>query len=71
MVESNFSEFETVVREKPKPRVGIITMFRLGLFNLGLGLMSVLTLAVINRVMISELAIPATITAGTIATIRR
>ena len=67
MVESNFSEFETVVREKPKPRVGILTMFRLGLFNLGLGLMSVLTLAVINRVMISELAIPATITAGTIA----
>lgn len=42
-------------------------MFRLGLFNLGLGLMSVLTLAVLNRVMISELAIPATITATIVA----
>ncbi|MCW6036027.1 BCD family MFS transporter [Spirulina subsalsa FACHB-351] len=42
-------------------------MFRIGLFNLGLGLMSVLTVAVINRVMISELAIPGTITAGVVA----
>ena len=49
------------------PRVGVPTMFRLGLFNLGLGLMAVLTLAVLNRVMISELGIPATVTAGTLA----
>lgn len=48
-------------------QVGMLTIFRLGLFNLGLGLMSVLTLAVLNRVMISELGIPATITAGTLA----
>ncbi|MDJ0531551.1 MAG: BCD family MFS transporter [Xenococcaceae cyanobacterium MO_207.B15] len=46
---------------------GILTAFRLGLFNLGLGLMAVLTLAVLNRVMISELGIPATITAGVLA----
>ena len=49
------------------PKVTLPTMFRLGLFNMGLGLMAVLTLAVINRVMISELAIPASITAGTLA----
>ncbi|MGK7873407.1 MAG: BCD family MFS transporter [Xenococcaceae cyanobacterium] len=49
------------------PRVGLLTIFRLGLFNLGLGLMSILTLAILNRVMISELAIPASIAAGTIA----
>ena len=53
---------------QPKPtRLDILTMIRIGLFNLGLGLMSVLTLAVLNRVMISELGIPGTITAGTIA----
>jgi BCD family chlorophyll transporter-like MFS transporter len=42
-------------------------MFRLGLFQMGLGIMSVLTLGVLNRVMIGELGIPATIAAGTIA----
>ncbi len=52
---------------KSIPRVGFLTIFRLGLFNLGLGLMAVLTLAVLNRIMISELAIPATITAGVLA----
>jgi BCD family chlorophyll transporter-like MFS transporter len=46
---------------KITPKVNSLTMFRLGLFNLGLGLMSVLTLAVLNRIMISELKIPATI----------
>ncbi len=49
------------------PAVGLPTMLRLGLFNMGLGLMSVLTLAVLNRVMISELDIPATVTAGALA----
>jgi MFS transporter, BCD family, chlorophyll transporter len=52
----------------PKRQVGILTIFRLGLFNMGLGLMAVLTLAVLNRVMISELGIPATITGGILAT---
>lgn len=51
----------------PTRQVGMFTIFRLGLFNLALGLMAVLTLAVLNRVMISELGIPATITAGTLA----
>lgn len=51
----------------PKRRIEIPTIFRLGLFNLGLGLMAVLTLAVLNRIMISELKIPATITGGILA----
>jgi BCD family chlorophyll transporter-like MFS transporter len=49
------------------PKVTLPTMFRLGLFNMGLGLMAVLTLAVINRIMISELAIPASVTGGILA----
>jgi len=49
------------------PELSTLTMLRLGLFNLGVGLMAVLTLAVLNRVMITELRIPATIAAGTLA----
>ncbi|MGF1590386.1 MAG: BCD family MFS transporter [Pleurocapsa sp.] len=56
------------IQNRPKRQVGMLTIFRLGLFNLGLGLMAVLTLAVLNRVMISELGIPATITGGILAT---
>ncbi|MEG4587947.1 BCD family MFS transporter [Microcoleus sp. MOSTC5] len=48
-------------------RVTLLTMFRLGLFQMGLGMMSILTLGVLNRVMIKELAIPATVVAGTLA----
>ncbi|HEY9771407.1 MAG TPA: BCD family MFS transporter [Coleofasciculaceae cyanobacterium] len=56
------------IQNRPKRQVGMLTIFRLGLFNLGLGLMAVLTLAVLNRVMISELGVPATITGGILAT---
>ncbi|MGQ4649976.1 MFS transporter [Lyngbya aestuarii] len=49
------------------PKVKLPTMLRLGLFQMGLGLMSVLTLAILNRVMISELGIPATIATGALA----
>ncbi|MGG6268480.1 BCD family MFS transporter [Leptolyngbya sp. AN03gr2] len=49
------------------PRIKLVTMFQLGLYQMGLGMMSVLTLGVLNRVMIKELAIPATIAAGAIA----
>ncbi|WP_407809930.1 BCD family MFS transporter [Spirulina subsalsa] len=58
---------ESSLREESSRSINLPTMFRIGLFNLGLGLMSVLTVAVINRVMISELAIPGTITAGVVA----
>jgi BCD family chlorophyll transporter-like MFS transporter len=67
MTPKNFSDSSQPNPRPTKAAVGILTVFRLGLFNLGLGLMAVLTLAVLNRVMISELGIPATITAGTLA----
>ena len=49
------------------PPLSILTMLRLGIFNMGLGIMSLLTLGVLNRVMIDELRVPALIAAGTIA----
>jgi MFS transporter, BCD family, chlorophyll transporter len=55
------------ISEQPLPQIKLLTMFRLGLFQAGLGIMSLLTLGVLNRVMIKELAIPATIVAGAIA----
>jgi BCD family chlorophyll transporter-like MFS transporter len=42
-------------------------MFRLGLFQMGLGMLSLLTLGVLNRIMIDELKIPGLIAAGTIS----
>ncbi|MEL6327691.1 MAG: BCD family MFS transporter [Cyanobacteria bacterium J06626_23] len=49
------------------PDLGIFTMLRLGVFNMGLGIMSLLTLGVLNRVMIDELRVPALVAAGAIA----
>ena len=49
------------------PRLNLFTMFRLGLFQMGQSMMFILTLGVLNRVMIQELAIPATIVAATLA----
>lgn len=49
------------------PAIGLLTMLRLGVFNMGLGIMSLLTLGVLNRVMIDELQVPALIAAGAIA----
>ncbi|MBW4419030.1 MAG: BCD family MFS transporter [Myxacorys californica WJT36-NPBG1] len=43
------------------PRLSILTMVRLGLFQMGLGMMSVLVFGVLNRVLIRELGVPATI----------
>lgn len=45
----------------PIPKVNLLTMFRLGLFQLGLGMMSVLIFGVLNRVLIRELGVPATL----------
>lgn len=47
--------------------INLLTMFRLGLYQMGLGMMSVLALGVLNRVMIGNLAVPATIAAAAIA----
>ncbi|MGC9503268.1 BCD family MFS transporter [Baaleninema sp.] len=49
------------------PRISIFTMFRLGLYQMGLGMMSLLTLGVINRIAIDELKVPAIIATAAIA----
>ena len=43
------------------PKVGLLTMMRLGLFQMGLGMMSVLLFGLLNRILIKELGIPGTI----------
>lgn len=48
-------------QSQPLKQVNLITMFRLGLFQMGLSMMSILILGVLNRVMIQEIAIPATL----------
>ncbi len=53
--------------EKALPKISLLTMFRLGLFQMGLGILTVLTVGVLNRVMIAELAIPAAITSVVLA----
>ncbi|MGF1514534.1 MAG: BCD family MFS transporter [Elainellaceae cyanobacterium] len=53
--------------ETDAPRIRPLTMFRLGLFQMGLGIMSVLTLGVLNRILIDELKVPALLAAGAIA----
>jgi BCD family chlorophyll transporter-like MFS transporter len=65
MASENFSDFE--VKTLSLPKVKLLTMFRLGLYQMGLGIMSILTLGVLNRVMIDELKVPAVIAAFTIA----
>ncbi|EKQ70634.1 PUCC protein [Leptolyngbyaceae cyanobacterium JSC-12] len=49
------------------PRVNLLTMMRLGLFQLGLGMMSVLLFGLLNRVLIKELGVPATIASAVLA----
>lgn len=46
---------------KPLPKVKLPTMIRLGLFQTGLGMMSVMVFGVLNRVLIKELDVPSTI----------
>lgn len=48
-------------QHKTLPKLNLQTMFRLGLFQMGLGMMSVLTFGVLNRVLIRELGVPATL----------
>ncbi|HEY9617360.1 MAG TPA: BCD family MFS transporter [Microcoleaceae cyanobacterium] len=51
----------------PLPRITLPIMLRLGLFQLGLGMMSVLLTGLLNRVMIKELGVPATIASVVLA----
>ena len=62
----------TAISSEPQPSappLPLPVMFRLGLFQMGLGMMSLLTLGVLNRVMIDLdlLAIPATVVGGSLA----
>lgn len=50
-----------------RPTITPVTMFRLGLFQMGLGIMSLLTLGVLNRVMIDELKVLPIVAAVAIA----
>jgi BCD family chlorophyll transporter-like MFS transporter len=69
MESSDFSNSQPPLspRGKPLPKIKLLTMFRLGLFQMGLGIMSLLTLGVLNRVMIDELNVLPLIAAGAIA----
>jgi BCD family chlorophyll transporter-like MFS transporter len=67
MTTRDFTTPTNPLTEGQMPHVSLLVMFRLGLFNLGLGLMAVLTLAVLNRVMIGELGIPGSVSAGVLA----
>jgi MFS transporter, BCD family, chlorophyll transporter len=67
MASGNISDTSTGAIANDLPKISILTMFQLGLFQAGLGIMSLLTLGVLNRVMIEELKVPALITALTIA----
>jgi MFS transporter, BCD family, chlorophyll transporter len=49
------------VTNKTIPKVALPTMIRLGLFQMGLGMMSVMVFGVLNRILIRELAVPSTI----------
>ena len=61
---SDLSNSEIDAKNPQIPRINLATMLQLGLFQIGLGMMSVLIFGVLNRVLIKELQVP-----GTIATI--
>ena len=52
---------------KSLPKLKLPTMIRLGLFQMGLGMMSVMVLGLLNRLMIEELAIPSTVVSAMIS----
>jgi MFS transporter, BCD family, chlorophyll transporter len=58
---SNPKPNHTPDRQRILPKVKLPTMIRLGLFQMGLGMMSVMVFGVLNRVLIKELAVPSTI----------
>ena len=69
MASGDFSDSQSMEAAKGKtiPSLNLRTMFRLGLFQMGLGIMSVLALGILNRVMIADLRIDAAIAAGALA----
>lgn len=68
MASEHSSEFPAVSPGSvSRSKIPLLTMFRLGLFQMALGIMSILTLGVLNRVLIDGLAVPAIVAAGAIA----
>ncbi len=67
MATSDLSPLSQPSPHKPLPKLNLFTMFRLGLFQMGLGIMSLLTLGVLNRIMIDELTVLPWIAATAIA----
>ncbi len=58
---SNYSDSTFESNTAQLPRISLFTMLRLGLFQMGLGMMSVLLFGLLNRVLIKELGVPGTI----------
>ena len=63
----NFRSGDSGSQNNVPPAINLFTMLRLGLFQMGLGIMSILTLGVLNRIMIDELKIVSWLAAGAIA----
>lgn len=61
------SPYPQPLKHELLPKLKFLTMLRMGLFQMGLGIMSLLTLGVLNRVMIAELKVLPWIVAGAIA----
>jgi MFS transporter, BCD family, chlorophyll transporter len=63
MATSNFSDPASPQSSEIEsmPRIRLFTMFRLGLFQVAIGMMSVMVFGVLNRVLIRELGVPGTV----------
>ncbi|OLP18355.1 MFS transporter [Leptolyngbya sp. 'hensonii'] len=69
MTPNNLADSQRPRSEAPgqPPRINLGIMLRLGLFQMGLGMMSVLLFGLLNRVLIKELGVPATIASVVLA----
>ncbi|MCL1475445.1 BCD family MFS transporter [Argonema antarcticum] len=61
MSSGDLSDLQIEENSKQLPRLNLLAMLRLGLLQIGLGMMSVLVFGVLNRVLIRELGVPATL----------
>lgn len=61
MSSRDLSDLHREENSKQLPRLNLLAMLRLGLLQMGLGMMSVLVFGVLNRVLIRELGVPATL----------
>jgi MFS transporter, BCD family, chlorophyll transporter len=66
-MESNFSQVQSAIGASPMPRIKARHMLQMGLFQIGLGMMSVLLDGLLNRVMIKELGLSGTVASFVIA----